>query len=531
MNNYFTVSSGNARIIAKSDMTNAFSYWQNGYAYAAYICIIGGTHRLDKKAILVSYNDNVGKGELYYKCGANVTLKEFPHKITGIGLAPYPGAEPSCLSEVDFYPSRTDICATVSLDAKTADFSFYPGENPLVQSLLGLRAFPDPVVKGGLFQSGSGAFVAPLSQNVVSSSPVSGDKGSGVTFNAHDYTEYTVFADEKPCARINLSFVTSTGKQKTVSCAGGFYTDAISVDHVQVGVHPLQFNTCKCITGIYETGRDIAGDFTGFEFFSDPMCKHVGMKNGKEFWLFDGTTFNKCGAYSGELMLCSDGEVVEIADGTVKFFSLDKTVKVNKGKTIVFSREGGYDIFVYSTEYLYFYRLESELSQPTVHSVIPGSEFYRANDYMVIISNKEHASNEMYYYDGMANFFTEQLAFTRGLGYRDGCYYGNGFMGSFINNNRISCSKAKGRFCINDGKLYFVGENGITLLSDSFDFSDAALAGDKAMFIRNGKLEIYATSWSGEYVSIPYGGYVDYTVREWTKPSCDVTLRIDKSAI
>ncbi|MCH5163998.1 MAG: hypothetical protein J1F36_03190 [Clostridiales bacterium] len=523
MRNYFRAITDNKES-SHNQIKNAFEFWTDRYAYATYIAVSGSGRRIDKKAELVDYNDNVSNGELYATYRISLMESDFPYAITSIGFAPYAGAQLSNECEVYIKPSNIEIYGTVYLDSVTKDYTFYPGQNPLVQSLLGMRPFENLTVRGSDAQLGNFPAVVDTSKYSSVSSSVHMDEGMEVEFDSSGKTDFLLMCGDLPCARFNLSYFSAPLLNRTTVAKGGFYSEgAVSVSEVKVRGAAVSFDSFPSISELLDSGKGAMGGFDGYELFSDPLYKYAGLKNGSRYYLIDNETALSGGEYSGNIMLCTNGEPVSVSGGKVTFLSSGDSVNVTDGQTVVLYRSGGYDIFVHNGANLYIYRYEGTLTLTKTISTFSG-ELIRANDYAVIIKNGLNkscftANGAMDFdFDGLKLVGYEQLS--------DGCYYGDGYMGSFLNYTRISCDKSSGRFCLKNGELLYVGEGEIKSLKSSFDFDSAAIAGSVAIFLKNGKLHFYRIGWNGVYVSTPNVGDVDYVARQWSNPSGYIVLKI-----
>lgn len=525
MKNFFKVIADGKEYVSHNRVKNAFEFWTDRYAYAAYIAVSGGGRRLDKKATLVDYNDNVNNGALYASFRISLLESEFPYPITSIGFAPYPNAQLSNECEVYIKPSNLEIYGTIYLDAGTKDYTFYPGQNPLVQSLLGMRPFENLTVKGSNAQLGNYPAVVDVSEYQSVSSSVHMDEGMEVEFDSSGKTDFLLMCGDLPCARFNLSYFSAPALNRTTVAKGGFYSDgAVSVSEVKVSGVAVNFDSFASISELLESGIDAAKNFEGYELFGDPLHRYAGLKNGSRYYLIDGDTFSLSGGeYSGEIMLCSNGEAVSVSDGRVTFLSSGDSTNVTNGQTVVLYRSGGYDIFVHAGMSLYIYRYEDSLALIKTISVESG-ELSRANDYAVVI--KSGVSKSCFTASGAMSFDFDGLRLMGSERLSDGCYYGDGYMGSFLSYTRFSCDKSSGRFCLRSGELFYVGEGGVKNLKKNFDFDSAAIAGSAAIFLSNGKLHFYRIGWCGVYVSTPNVGDVSYVARQWMSPSGYVMLKI-----
>ena len=133
-----------------------------------------------------------------------------------------------------------------------------------------------------------------------------------------------------------------------------------------------------------------------------------------------------------------------------------------------------------------------------------GLTLSRFNEFSVVLydSKSVHlftAGGEIEPYPTLKKHLGEQI--------KDGCYYGNNYMGNVWANNFVACLEAFNRFCNTDNGLYYIGENGSVKVGD-FTIKGAAIAGEHVYFLSNGKLTKYMIEKSGSFLSVNGDGEV-----------------------
>lgn len=530
MTNTFKIISDKAgEVNAIANGANELVYWSTGYAYASYITIMNGGRRADKKAELVEYNDNIDNGELYATYKIKVSEEEFAYGITEIGFSPYQGATPCAVSSVSVPPSSLTVYATVKLVLR-GDVMFYPGENPLVRSLLGMEKRPDLNVKGNVHAvPDSVKRVGILAYQPIESEAVYEDGECSLTFSSNGYSDFLIVGPTT-CARYDLCYNTTETKTVIEQCKGGFYADrAVDISRVYNDSGDINFVSYHCPCDFLASDKTFSEDFTGYELFTDPTFKYLGLRNGTDYYLVDPETcvVTKGGAYQNKIMLTSDGNAISTDQGQFTFHREQKTINVYPGKAEVFYRDGGYDILIYSVNTMLYYRYQDGSSQRVeIYNTIAGAELTRLNDFSVVL--KLQNLIRFFSKDGEFpfQFDTENLTDTT---IKDGCFYGDGYMGNLFSGEKMDCDKQLGKFCLYKGYLYYVGEGGIKNVGYIGDADSVAQAGDYLFVLRNGTLQRFFMLTDGMYASLPYTGEVSAVEKHLGSPdNRTVTLTLKR---
>lgn len=525
MRNVFNIYCGEKIFSAHNAVEKAFDHWCDGYAYAGYMALIGGEHKLYKETSLVSYNADIGAGELYATYKIELADGEFPYELSAIGFAPYDGAELSNRCEVTLSLDSAVIYGTVYLEIR-GDFDILAGDNPLVKSLLGITPREKCEVRGSeLVASGFEMLDFPADYDEVSCREYIGD-GANTEFDVSGKVDFLVLYGGKPCARYCLARASAKEKTALASAEGGFFVP----DAFELFGMTMRGEKTFALCHPTATGLRKAAEYEvpkGFELFCDPSLSYAGLKNGSEYKLVKDGKIIGGGTYEGKIVLCADGNVAEIFDGSVRFAS--GTAEFVSGDAEVLFRDGAYDIFVYAGDNLYFYTYDGTTKLQDTFIAPSGGELILLTDCAVAI--RYEGVNYVYSHRGAETFFDQRLdGITERI--ENGCYYGNGYMGSFISSVRQNCTFSSGRFCVSDGSLYYVGENGSKALMPAFTFDGAVQAGNKALFLCGDKLVEYNIISDGIYASLPAIGDVRYTQKYCDPPkSGKVKLKLNKEAL
>lgn len=523
MRNVFKIVADGKEYTAYNTVKKAFEYWKNGELYAAYIALFAKDgSSLYKKATLITYNDNVARGKLFATYGVSVKSGEFSKEICAVGFAPQQDAKLSNECKVQIIASEFEIYGTIYLEADEKDFNFYPDNNPLVRSLLGMQTAETLQIKGAKTHLTAQPMLVNVGdyEDVAASSSVCESK-----FYSGEKTDFLIYCGGKPCARFNCAYFNAKTLQRQSECNGGFFADAIEVCDVttSVGAKYERYNT---VSALYDSGAETKSGFYGYELFCDPLYRYAGLCNGSKYYLIDADTYEVTygGEYSGKITMCTNGEAVSVDGGTVKFLNSGRSVQVEDNQTAVLYVDDHYEIYVYDGWTMLVYDYDGELKCKKILFTVKNSVMTRLNDYSVLINGE--SEKVIFKKDGMLSNEFEWLSRADGVNVSDGCGYKDGYIVSLLSGNGTTCQKHSGRFCIKDGALYYVGEGGIVKLKDEFDFDSATIAKNTAVFLKDGTLSFYKTGCGGTFVSVPTSGNVTYTAKTWNDDPVTVTLKL-----
>lgn len=528
MKNHFTIEVGDRRVTVHNAVLKAFEHWKDGYAYAAYLAIMGGEHRIDKETEVIAYNDDVLKGELFATYRIYLGESEFPYHIDRMGLAPFEGGDLSDECIVSIPASSAIVYATIYLEPEQDDVTLCPGENALVRSLLGMESMPQLSVYGSKAILPNRPIVCDKSDYTeVRSAQVSG----GVTFLRGDMTDFIV--GDPPMLRYNAAYDnrTTASVSRTIENGGAYLVGVADVSQVKRDDANVPFG-CMAVAGkFYPTGKEYNEIFTDEKLISDPLGKHAALIRNGQILLIgdDGTLTPK--TYTGEPMLCSDGTIVSKM-GNFMYFPTGgsggdetKRVTVASGDFVAFSSGGGYDVFVYGNGRLYIYRYDDDISLKTYFDVGEGCFMTRLNDFAVAVNDGNSfrvfsSSGEIEPYSTLAlHAITDEV--------RDGCFYGEAYLGDLWTGESIACSGSYGRFCNTENGLYYMGVGGSVKVGD-FVIDGAAIKGETAYFLSGGKLVSYAFELLGTFLSVNGEGDVVCDEISFSPSGTIITLLVTK---
>lgn len=520
MKNIIKFQIGDREFVADNHVTNASEYWLNETLFTAYMSVFYNGKRVDKKTELVEFNDNIVKGELFATYRIYVSDTEMPYGITKVGFAPYPEAELATECEVSTPETATVIYGTIYLES-IGPVAIYPGENPLVRSLLGMRKLGEISVRA--INSSLGNVVALVDHDSyvpIQSTDCVADDCREIEFDAESYSDFMLYVDSLPCARFNAMHVFPFTHNVSVTSDYGFdLPEAISVDDARFAGNPIEYGFFYNISKLYPTGKEGMDKYHGYKLFCDPMHRHVGVKTNSLYRILDVETRSviKSGSYKGELTLCADGSLVSVDNGEIKFIDKKDTANIMKGSTVVLWREGGYDIFVLVgnvsidnnmvRDVLYRYRYESSLVMVDgLYLFTPGQKLGIVNNYVVAV----YGPSSKYALTATEGVImqTYQLEQVNDEPIALGIYHGDGYIGSVFRLSKHECDNAFNEFYVKDDVLSFVGTFTTNTLGVKENVEDAILVGDTVILREKGVLNFYKVATDGVYVCANADGTV-----------------------
>lgn len=528
MRNRFSIHTGDKVVSVHNTVLSSFEHWQNGLAYADYMSIMGGEHRLDKRTEVISYNDDVLKGELFATYRVYVNQDEFPYDIDKIGLAPGKNADLSNECVVSVPAASHVIFATVYLEPETDDVALYPGANKLVRSLLGMETKPEFSVFGGSALLPNRPIMCDTSSYTkLSSTALSG----GVRFKRGTYSDFAV--GDPPVLRFNAAYANliSETNSRLVENGGVFLSGTTGVSLVKKGDEQIPFGCTSVAKKFHPSGKNFYDTFPESSLISDPLGNYAAVVRSDCIMLIgeDGSLTRR--SYIGNPMLCSDGTIVSKMGGYMYFWDLDKeekSVSIAFGDYVALSSGGGYDVFVYNDGALYLYRYDGTLSLKSHLEIEQNYKLTRLSDFAVALNNGKEirlftANGEIEPYETLSmHVISEDVA--------DGCFYGKTYMGNVLTGKTIACTNAFGRFCNTSDGLYYMGESGSVKVGD-FVIQGAAVKGDTAYFLCGGRLLSYVMEKSGTFLSVDASGEVSCEEVTPMPSGTTVTLTITKKEV
>ena len=504
----------------------AYAHWLDGLAYADYMAIIDENgNRLYKKTELVSCNDNVAKGELFATYRIEVMSGETSGKVKQIGLAPENGAELSNICAVSINASNFEVYATVYLKAQDSGFSFYPAENELVKSLLGMCPMGAITVKGSSIHLPPWPMLVDESKYAMVQFEIGVSSSLEIYIDASACTDFLIYCADKAAARFNLAYFNAADVQREMDVSGSCFVQDIRV--TSVTPYEAPFSSYNTVSALFESGGEIKGGFLGYELSCDPLFKHAVLHNGREYYVVDSEAHDvkyggKCDYY---LCVCSDGEIVSFdKQGNLQLLKSGKKLRVPSGNVVALYRDGGYDIFVKGDWQLHIYRYESEMVNTYELDTYGEGEMFRLNDYSVIV--KGRFGIDIYTASGIAEceFAWKERAVSEYV--LDGCTYTHGYVCSLVSGQEYEANYYSNRFFVVNSELYYVSDGGAVKLRGDFEFDSAAIAGEVAVFLYGGQLSFYRIGIGGTIFSSNIEGTYTLSGKTWNDQGDIVLLTI-----
>ena len=527
MRNEFLIKANGKEYKAFNTIRQAFNFWLMGMAYASYMAIEDSTgNRVYKQTELVSYNDDVSKGELYATYRVEVLRGEFSGVIKRIGFAPSAQSAFSNVCTTSITAAQFEVYGTVYLEPSNQEFTFYPAENPLVKSLLGICPLGEMTVKG------ASAHLPPwplrVDQSLYSDVPFEYIEYNGlsISFSSSGYTDFLVFCDTKPCARFNLAYFNATQVERHMDVSGSCFVEDIDVTSVTPNNVP--FSTYNTVSALYESGAPVMSGFEDYELICDPLFKHAALHNNKEYYVVDSDALTvryggKCNYY---LCVCSDGEIVSYDKlGNLQLLRSGKKLRVASGNVVALYRDGGYDIFVKGDWILHIYRYEGEMVHTYDLDTYGEGEMFRLNDYSVIV--KGRFGIDIFTADGLSEceFAWKERATSELV--LDGCTYTHGYVCSLVSGQEYEANYFCNRFFVVNDELYYVSDGGAVKLKEDFQFDSAAIAGSVAIFLYGGELSFYRIAVGGTVISAHIEERCEISGKTWNDQGGTITLTIN----
>ncbi|MBR2970189.1 MAG: hypothetical protein IKC48_00085 [Clostridia bacterium] len=527
----FVSKAGKEAVTVHNEVIGLADQLNEGVGYGQYMLLFdqNGTLLLAKQTEIVSFNTDVFEGELYATYKISVEARELTAAIASVGLSAYEEGEPINKCNVDVAPDSLEIYCTVYLEMNGA-VQLVPGDNQFVRFLLGMTSATFEKMRGAYCNIPNASLIPDINlYSTVDTDIVKDERGmlwtlesGGVALN-----DYLCYVNGQPAFRYNRGIALAEHEVQSHYSIGGFIAPCVEVVEV---THPWgnAFGSFINITGLYETGR-LLGLYSGYEFFCDPMFRYAGLCNGSNYYLIDAEKLcvYEGGAYSGKIIMCSDGEVACVDGGVIRLMGKGIEMQVPEGPTEVLYREDGYDIYVYAFGSVIRFRYEYQLDVMDEWNVGEGGTLSRLYDYGVIWTRGEEKN--IFSYGGESTVFYPGLGVYRGEAVLDGTCYGDGYLRNVFTAEEVYCDKAKNRFFIRDGMLCYLGESGSVMLQPAFDFDDAVIAGNAVIFLYDGVLTFYRPSFDSVFVSIPCEGYVDCLVKQWYNTLYPSMLRLNYS--
>ncbi|MBE5730758.1 MAG: hypothetical protein E7350_02245 [Clostridiales bacterium] len=526
----FLSKTGGQAITVHNELLGLADQLKEGVRYGQYMLLFdaSGMLMLAKQTEIVDYNADVVEGELFATYKITVSAKELTSAIAEVGLSAFAEGVPINKCKVSVAPDNLEIFCTVYLELNGI-VQLVPGDNEFVKFLLGMTAATFGAIHGAACNLPNVSLVPDtgLYRSVVTD--VQKDEG-GILWTLQggaQYNDFLCYVNGKPAFRYNRGVALAEREIQSHYSLGGFVVPAVEVMDV---IHSWgnAFGSFINITGLYDSSKR-EGLFVGYEFFYDPMFRYAGLCNGSRYYLIDAQKLRVYdgGAYSGKLIMCSDGEVVSVDGGLINLLGKDEKIYVPEGQAEVLYREHGYDIFVYADGAVYRFRYEGSLELIDQWHVGEGGTLSRLYDYAVIWMRDDE--KRVFSFVGELFISYPGLWAHRAESVLDGCCYGDGYVTNVFTGETVECDKAKGRFFVKEGMLGYIGESGSVLLQPDFEFDDVAIAGYAVMFLYEGVLTFYRPSFDGLFVTVPVEEDVQCLVKKWHSTNVPTRLRLKYS--